>query len=908
MSYQKPVHGLDDNKALDPSLVYYDVRPVWVKAFDFMTQKSTVMTMLGMGTASCFIAPESAPFIPFISLIYFLIYIAKLNSVNTRDRVRFLPARAPMQDDLNEFSVFADKLSPRKKPSGIFCLAHEIDTGRELWMSNADVREHIWVTGTTGSGKTELLMIVMMNCLSWGSGFIMIDGKGDIATAAKVFRMLRILGRTDDFLLLNFMDSGRLGFGGGIIGHTMNPFAVYSVPEVMQTLESLLPTASGDGQQWQSRAVAMLRGVVSILIWLRDTKGLMLSIENIRASIDLDSVMRMAMPDEVCLPIYKGMPPEVKSGVLNYLKNLAGFPQELLVMPANGQQTHPMAGDPNAFVKLPDAPKTQHGYLSQLLSPPFTLLAESYRDIFGVQSGDVDMFDVVLNRRCLVSLLPGLQKTPEEMANLGKIVVSSLKTMMGDSLGSNFEGSIRRVLDARQTTSPTPFVVIMDELTYYIVKGLDMFPAQGRSLGFAFLFAVQSLTGAFEREGKVEAKSAYNTTNTKITMFVVDKETTDSTVYSGGKGLVARQTGWEANTDSLLPGDYQSDRKTSINELDRVTARDMHAQDKGEFHMTRGDQVIRAKSIYIEDDSLTNPDERDRLDHFDALRLTHFISIPPESEADIRYRRAYNVFNHILSGGEPPWAENPVPVRRDELHLFAETVDKLKSIPIQERGCVAFASIGPMLANIMSFASSGGMPGATAPEFLDPTPARQRRGRTFNQGAPRVPSRFSKEAEGITEEVSLDKDISDTTMRALEQVDKAVSAASVDKDINTTISGSDTKPKSRFGRPSAIKPVNIDDDDDHNPVPVQAPSKPKEEDNKANKTTTTSSLVEKDENEDITTIVASTKKTEEKESDGDGDSGGDGIDTVADYLSKMLGGGGGLSLDQDAGSGDDEEE
>lgn len=908
MSYKKPMHGLDDNKALDPRDVYFDVRPIWTKVFEFMTQKNVTITCIGMGAGFCVLNPELAPFIPLFSIIYFLIYLYSL-SISRRDNEKWLPARSPMQDSLKEYSVFADQRSPKKQPTGIFCIAHEIGTGREVWMSNTDVREHIWVTGTTGSGKTELLMIVMMNCLSWGSGFIMIDGKGDVATAAKVFRMMRILGRTDDFLLLNFMNAGRLAPGGGLIGHTMNPFAVYSHPEVMQTLESLLPTASGDGQQWQSRAVAMLSGVVRVLIWLRDTKGVLLSIENIRASIDLDSVMRMALPDEVSLPIYKGMPAEVKNGVLFYLKNLSGFPPDLLVMPMNGQQPHPMAGDPNAYVKLPDATKTQHGYLTQLLAPPFTLLAESYRSIFGVQRGDVDMFDVVLNRRCLVTLLPGLQKTPEEMANLGKIVVASLKTMMGDSLGSQFEGSVRRILDKRQTNSPTPFVVIMDELTYYIVKGLDMFPAQGRSLGFAFLFAVQSLTGAFEREGKVEAKSAYNTTNTRLTMFVVDKETTDSTSYSSGKGIAARQTGWESRSDAFLPGGYDPERKSSIHEQERASARDMHGQDKGEFHMTRGDQVIRAKSIYIEDDSITDPETRDILDQYNALRLTHFVLIPPESESDIQYRKAYNIFTQILAGGETPWDNGKIEIRKDELHLFSETVGKLSAIPLQERGCVAFAALGPMLANIMAFANSGGMPGASAPDFLDPSPPRARRGRTFTQGAPRVPSRFSQDAEGGSQEVEVDGNkISDTTVQALAKIDKANDPNATDEEIMQVLSGSSTRPKSRFQRPRPV--VNIDDHDDDNPPPIAAPKKDeakpsakkpselivKPDDDQDNE--------ENDADQDTTTVIKDVEKDDETKDD-DGKSGAGGANTVADFLTQMLTTG--LSLDQDANKSGDKE-
>src|SRR3546814_15006760 len=73
-------------------------------------------------------------------------------------------------------------------------------------------------------------------------------------------------------------------------------------------------------------------------------------------------------------------------------------------------------------------------------------LVDVYGYIFHTLYGEVDMHDVVLGRRILVIMLPALEKSGDEIANPGKIVVPTLTGMMGCTLGSQIERSeVRRV-------------------------------------------------------------------------------------------------------------------------------------------------------------------------------------------------------------------------------------------------------------------------------------------------------------------------------------------------------------------------------------------------------------------------------------------------------------------------------
>ena len=104
----------------------------------------------------------------------------------------------------------------------------------------------------------------------------------------------------------------------------------------------------------------------------------------------------------------------------------------------------------------------QHGFLSMQLTKPLGSLADDYGHIFRTPFGEVDIEDIVLNRRILVVLLPALQKAPEEMQNCGRIIVAVLKMMMGEASGSAIMGTKKKLVDAKQHqtcllyTSPSP--------------------------------------------------------------------------------------------------------------------------------------------------------------------------------------------------------------------------------------------------------------------------------------------------------------------------------------------------------------------------------------------------------------------------------------------------------------------
>ena len=106
--------------------------------------------------------------------------------------------------------------------------------------------------------------------------------------------------------------------------------------------------------------------------------------------------------------------------------------------------------------KQGEEPSKQHGYTQMYFTATFTQLAVSLGHIFRVGIGDIDMRDIVLNRRILVVNLPALENSAATLAALGKLVVASLRAMMAQLLGGSLEGSYTEA--DKPGMGPSPFL------------------------------------------------------------------------------------------------------------------------------------------------------------------------------------------------------------------------------------------------------------------------------------------------------------------------------------------------------------------------------------------------------------------------------------------------------------------
>jgi hypothetical protein len=375
-----------------------------------------------------------------------------------------------------------------KKTDDSACFLGTSGKGKEIWLTRKMMRQHMLVSGTTGSGKTEFLLSLLLNSFANGGGGIFVDGKGDISLHARILAMAEQFDRSDDVYVLNFMNRNNAGSNSS---NTINPFQYMPSDAITNLLVSLMDDVGADAAMWKGRAVAMFTGAIRVLVWLRDNDALPLDVGVVRDSLNLRKLIDFSDPRK-----YPVLPHEIRKVVKNYLSSLPGFHEE-------------------KGYKQSQTTLDQHGYLEMQWTRILGMMADVYGDIFNSHNVDIDIRDIIENRRILVVLLPALEKSGDEIANLGKFVVSIVKAMAGASLGSEITGSWQTVLKKRTRRQSAPFTCIFDEVSAYMTDGLDLLAAQARSLNFNLVFATQEI-GMMLRKNYNVANSIIANCTTKI--------------------------------------------------------------------------------------------------------------------------------------------------------------------------------------------------------------------------------------------------------------------------------------------------------------------------------------------------------------------------------------------------------
>jgi intracellular multiplication protein IcmO len=661
--------------------VLRDIRPAYVRLGDWLGKGSHAGTVFFMGAFMFYNSENTllaADAVFFTFMMYFL-------WVSRRDRsLAFkMPYGSKWKDKRNE--------GPGRsgKGEGILYLGNVMITKEEAWFSNNDARTHILYLGTTGSGKTEGLKSMVTNALAWGSGFIYVDGKADTDLWSSLSSLVRRFGRDDDLLVLNYMTGNS---NSRAPSNTMNPFSSGSASYLTNMLVSLMPDAEGDNAMWKERAVALIASLMPALTWKRDFQEIPLSVSSIRSYLNLNNVIKLSRDE--------GLPPTLRVGVKGYLDTLPGYIDAAF---DNEGKEKPAGPDQPQYDTT--TPRQQHGYLSMQFTRSLQSLGDEYGYIFDTQAADVDMIDMVLNRRVLVVLIPALEKSSDETANLGKIVSATLKGMMGSTLGSTVEGESSTVIENKPTNSATPFMVVFDEVGYYTAQGMAVMAAQARSLGFCLIYSAQDLP-AMEKRVKEEARSITANCNIKLFGKLEDptqtKEFFEKTV---GTALVMESTGFQLQ-GGRGTGSYYDNMGAGLQLRARASYDGLKALKEGEAVICFGDRIMDVGVFF------SNPG------FAKAMRVTRYIALPPPDENVIKHANIIAQVRDLMV--KKDWTAMKADAKVDtpaEIEAMAKTLvraKKAKRTPI-ETGMIAVVGVHALNNPIEAekAAESGG--GATPP-------------------------------------------------------------------------------------------------------------------------------------------------------------------------------------------------
>lgn len=588
-----------------------DVRPLRVRVAASMSKPSNSTAVFVMAAMSMVLSQWGLALADLILVILGLYFWWLIS------RDRSLAFKLPMD------AKFKDKNNGRDgkpgNPEGILYLGNVEKTNEEVWFTNSDIRTHMLYLGTTGAGKTEGLKSLVTNAMAWGSGFVYVDGKADTDLWSSLSALVRRFGRDDDLLVLNYM-TGNSDIAAP--SNTMNPFSSGSASYLVNMLVSLMPESEGDNAMWKERAVSLVSAMMPVLTWKRDNQEMPLSVRTIRDYLSINNVIKLQRDSVV--------PSELRAGLSGYLDTLPGFVHD--AYDDEGQVKPPGPDTPQYDTTTANQ---QHGYLAMQFTRSLQSLGDDYGYIFDTQAADVDMVDVVLNRRILVVLIPALEKSGDEIANLGKIVASTIKGMMGATLGSTVEGSSETVIENKPTHSATPFMTVFDEVGYYTAQGMAVMAAQARSLGFCLVFSGQDLP-AMKKRVREEAQSITANCNIKIFGKLEDPtETKDFFEKTVGSAIVTEVSGFQMAGGTEF-GSYFDTQQAGVQLRPRASYEGLRSFKEGQAVVTFGEAVCDCRIFY------SNPG------FAKAMRVTRFMSLPVPDEQLMKHASAITKLRDLL--------------------------------------------------------------------------------------------------------------------------------------------------------------------------------------------------------------------------------------------------------------------
>ncbi|MGO4801067.1 hypothetical protein ACEN2T_17455 [Pseudomonas sp. W22_MBD1_FP4] len=510
---------------------------------------------------ACLAAPliVFAPALFFLSTIIF--YILQL-AVTTKDDV--LPIHLPLG------AGKPDKNDPKPGNNkgwflarGSFYLGICRITGMELWANFKALTQHFLCMGTTGAGKTENIVSMIVNYLAVGSAAAMNDAKAAPKAMYQIATFCRIFSRDFDFRVTNYIKSqnpetedpaSRSSNDAGI-------FARGTPDSNTQLLVSLMPPSGGDNKIFSERAIAL---VAAIMPGLNDLRNL--------GKIQIDpSVIRrfMGFKDFVGLCHNNFIGKSSRDALVGYLSSLSGYDDKKDISQQNEEVTR------------------QFGFAQAYFTRALASLSDTYGHIYLTGQGEIDYQDAVLNGRILITLLPSMSKSGDELANLGKIVLTATRNGMVVGLGTVFEGSAEKVVHNLPTNSDIPYGIMNDENAYMLVEGQEMINAQARGLGFGVLTGTQDAPGmllSIEKTTKqIMANSAF-----KLFMYLDDDDTTKLACELSGEATVLMRGGFKH--EGTMNQVYASDH-INVDKRYRLTTTAIRKQKMGQGFLLYQGQI-----------------------------------------------------------------------------------------------------------------------------------------------------------------------------------------------------------------------------------------------------------------------------------------------------------------------------
>ena len=576
------MRGLQKNQEVSSNELYRDTRKTSKRVADALADSWGLSAFL-----ICILLP-----VAFLSTTFFVLVIAPMifwiiGLVKGKDQK--LPLLLPTEAGITDYRDAKPGRAGYHKARGEFFMGNmrASDRAYEMWLSFSHLLTHTMLLGATGSGKTEALVSKAANYLAVGSGIMYSDAKAAPKLGWQLFTLARYFGREDDYRTLNYIKGNSSIKPDRAVrrGNNVNLFAYGNAESITQVLVSLMPPGGGENMLFSERAISLISSITPALVDLRDRANLKINPGVIRKSLEFEEIEKLKRS--------KPITPESREAIRAYLTSLSGYKEE----PTDRQGNPTDKQDSEVY--------RQHGFAQAYYTRALASLSDTYADIYMVGRGEISFLDCILRRRIVTVMIPALEKAPDEMKNLAKIVLAAQKNAISTGIPPDIEGRKEDVIDSLPTTSPVPYGIINDEFAFMMTEGYGSVLAQARGLFTAVTIAGQDYAG-MRRENADEAEQIAENTKLKIVMASEGLGETRKLIEEvAGEGYAAITGGYAMDEGGMM-GNYIDNKSASFERRSRVDTQDLRSVVEGEGIVLWRDTITPWQTFYhgIDEDSM----------------------------------------------------------------------------------------------------------------------------------------------------------------------------------------------------------------------------------------------------------------------------------------------------------------
>lgn len=359
------------------------------------------------------------------------------------------------------------------------------DYNKKVKVEYGFLQRHTAIVGQSGVGKTTLAEFILWAQVARGGGYIFVDPKIDSGQRDKMYYMAKILGREDDFYVININEPQN--------SNSYNPILAGDPDEVASRLMNLVPSTEGNAGADHYKQTSTYALTV-IIAGLQKAKKLY-------TFGDLAILLQSSQAIERLLRLV----PE--SGEK---RSLEIFIDQFRKKTKEGSQIDT------------ERMKTALGGMAGRIA---MFSQGKFGEVFNTVTPDVDLLDVVKNKKMLYVTLPTMGKDSAAL-NLGKMIVSDLRSAC----------ATLQTLPKSERPNP-PCIALLDEFGSFVTEAVSRLFEQARSAGIALMPAFQSF-GSLRRVSPDFAEQIIQNTWQKVFFKFGSKEADEAAE------LMGKTVGW----------------------------------------------------------------------------------------------------------------------------------------------------------------------------------------------------------------------------------------------------------------------------------------------------------------------------------------------------------------------------